>query len=119
MTDRKGIRVIIPERLARLPEIVLDRGRHASFEEGHSATEVIAWITGQEHTRRPARVSPVLVAFLCSANDALGDEDRQKLKPYLPRAIGTAGDGHDELRGWLAIDWLVRVYTPTGSSSRA
>jgi hypothetical protein len=26
--------------------------------------------------------------------------------------IGTAGDNHDELRGWLCVDWLIRVHTP-------
>src|SRR5690606_26994214 len=53
-----------------------------------------------------------LGAFVRRWNDDLDDEGRQRLKPLLPLMVGTAGDGHDELRGWLCADWLVRVHTP-------
>jgi hypothetical protein len=50
---------------------------------------------------------------MCIAlNDGLEQEPRQRLRPYLTRTIGTANDGLDTWRGWLAMDWLARVYTP-------
>jgi hypothetical protein len=104
----------LPDRLEQLlsDEFKLDAG-HSSFDRGHSATEVVAWLTGNDHTASPPCLSPVLRAFLQRLNDTLDDENRQRLKPYLPRCAGTAGDGKDELRGWLAADWAVRVAAPT------
>ena len=102
---------IIEERLKALDSIPLLRGAHDSNEQ-MCAMEAAAWIAGEEHSDRPRCVSPVLGAFVRSWNDALDDEERQALKPCIPRMIGTAGDGHDEERAWMAVDWLVRVCTP-------
>jgi hypothetical protein len=96
-----------------LDQITLSSGGHASRNDGVCATEAIAWLAGEPHSASPKCLSPVLRSFLQSWNDATDDEGREKLKPFLPRAIGTAGDGKDEERGWLAADWLVRVCTPT------
>ncbi len=51
--------------------------------------------------------------FCTTLNDALDDVTRQRILPYLLRTIGTAGDGLDERRYWMALDWLIRVYAPT------
>ena len=37
---------------------------------------------------------------------------RQRLRPYLGRMIGTAGDGVDDARAWRCADWLVRTGAP-------
>src|SRR5262249_30254832 len=37
---------------------------------------------------------------------------RQRLRPYLARTIGTASDGLDGRRSWMAMDWLIRTYAP-------
>lgn len=103
---------IAPERLAELDRINLAVGHHSSFDDGVCAMELVAWLANEPHSDRPKCVSPILSAFLRQWNDDLDDDDRQMLKPYLPRVVGTAGDGHDELRGWLCADWLIRVYTP-------
>jgi hypothetical protein len=31
----------------------------------------------------------------------------------IPHLVGTADDGLDQHRSYLAMDWLIRVYTPT------
>ncbi len=64
---------IIPERLALLDTMHLDKGSHRAFEDGHCAMEVAAWLAGEEHTDAPVCVSPVLRSFLISANDSGGD----------------------------------------------
>lgn len=38
---------IVPERLAQLDQITLDEGSHGSFERGHCAMEVVAWLADQ------------------------------------------------------------------------
>jgi len=57
------------------------------------------------------RVSPVLIALGHGLNDVLPDALRQILVSYIPRLIGTAGDGQDPVRGCRIADWLIQVYT--------
>jgi hypothetical protein len=103
---------VIPERLAALDTITLHKSSHLTFAEGHCAMEVVAWLAGEDHTDVPDCASPVLRTFMIELNDQWGDEQRQKLRPYLPGMVGTAGDGQDEARAYLALDWLIRVFTP-------
>jgi hypothetical protein len=102
----------LAERLAALKDLRLDTGSHRSFTEGVCAMEAVAWLAGEGHTDAPQCASPVLTGFTISLNDRWDDEQRQKLVPFLPRMVGTRGDGQDEARSYLALDWLIRSYTP-------
>jgi hypothetical protein len=90
----------------------LSAGRHARPEQGRCAMEWVAHLAGETHSDRPECVSPVLGAFARSWNDALEDTTRQRLRPYLGRMIGTAGDGLDDARAWRCADWLARTGAP-------
>src|SRR5450755_3643388 len=90
----------------------LARGPHATPEEGRCAMEWVSHLAGEPHSDRPACVSPVLRALCIALNDGLDKHQRQRLRPYLGRTIGTAEDGLDDARAWMAMDWLIRVYTP-------
>jgi len=105
---------IIVERLDALTtgKITLDHGSHGTFDRGHCALEVVAWLADEGHTDAPECASPVLRRFTINLNDSWSQEQRQKLIPFLPRMVGTAGDGQDEARSYLALDWLIRTYTP-------
>jgi hypothetical protein len=99
-------------------------GTHSTPEEGRCAMEWVSYLAGEPHGDRPACVSPVLRAFCTALNDGLDHAPRQRLRLYLARTIGTAGDGLDEPRAWEAMDWLIRTYTPAwlllaGQSSAA
>jgi hypothetical protein len=94
-------------------DYTLSYGTHRTPEEGRCAMEWVSHLAGEPHGDEPACVSPVLRAFCTSLNDGLPDVPRQRLRMYLPRTIGTRDDGLDELRAWMAMDWLIRVYTPT------
>lgn len=87
-------------------------GPHRRPGGGRCAMEWVAHLAGEPHTDTPSTVSPVLAAFVRSRNDALDDRPRQRLRPYLGRTIGTAGDALDEWRAWLCTDWLVRTCVP-------
>ena len=93
-------------------ELILDRGVHNSPDDGLCFMEAAAFFAGEKHSDHPACVSPVLGAFLRNWNDSVDDDFRQKLKPYIQRVIDTANDGKDEVRAWMATDWLVRVCAP-------
>ena len=92
-------------------DYALAYGTHATPEEGRCAMEWVSRIAGEPHSDSPACVSPVLRAFCTALNDGLEDEPRQRLRLYLARTIGTADDGLDEARAWMAMDWLIRTYT--------
>jgi hypothetical protein len=98
-------------------EVKLLSGAHKSrYNERGEMTvcvnEYIAYLAGAEHSDQPKCVSPVLQRFTISLNDNLPDDERQRLRPYAVRMIGTAGDGQDERRSYMALDWLIRTYTP-------
>ena len=91
---------IIDERLAALDSLDLLNGGHDPKDAGKAmcVMEAAAWIAGEPHTDHPQCVSPVLTSYMIRLNDRWDDEKRQTLKPYIPRLIGTAGDGQDEAR---------------------
>jgi hypothetical protein len=93
-------------------DYALAYGTHASPADGRCAMEWVSHLAGESHSDQPECVSPVLRTFCIALNDGLEDEPRQRLRPYLSRTIGTAGDGQDPRRAWMALDWLIRTFTP-------
>ena len=97
--------------------LVLRKGSHPC-DDGACLMEARALILGRPKTDScPPGTSPLLHFFGISLNDAFGDDRRQDLKRFLPRdgvdpLGGTADDGQDEARSYLALDWLIRTYTP-------
>ena len=104
-----------PLPLEELDKVSLAPGPHSSRADGMCAMELAAWIAGQPHTDHPVCVSPVLTRFAIGWNDSLtSDADRDRLiRPLLPQLLRTAGDGQDQARGGMALDWLIREFTPT------
>jgi len=96
----------------QLADYVLTKGQHLSPDDGVCLMELVALFAGREHTDRPPCVSRILGTFGRDLNDQLDDVRRQQLKPLIPRLLGTADDGLDRARRYLALDWLIRTYTP-------
>jgi hypothetical protein len=94
-------------------DYTLGYGTHATPEEGRCAMEWVSYLAGETHSDQPHCVSPVLRAVCIALNDGLDDGPRQALRPYLSRTIGTAQDGLDPVRAWMALDWLIRDYSPS------
>ena len=90
----------------------LENGSHQSPDEGVCLMEAVAWLAREPHSDEPNCVCLVLGAFGRRLNDRLDVERRQRLKPLIPALVGTASDGHAEARGFMAMDWIVRTYTP-------
>jgi hypothetical protein len=103
------------------PRIVLAKGGHDPDDYDSIADcprclfEAYNWAKRQAFTDAcPPGVSPVLHTFGMRLNDCLPDETRQALVRYLPNGSdpldGTASDGRDETRSYMALDWLIRTY---------
>ena len=95
-----------------LDTLVLKKGSHRRADDGLCLLEAAAFLAGEDHSDEPQCVSRVLGTFGRDLNDVLDDTKRQQLKSVLPALLGTAGDGLDETRSYMALDWLIRTYTP-------
>lgn len=109
---------IIDERLPVLDTVRLGVGIHKAPSPGTACPdgcllEIVAWLAGEPWSDHPKCASPVVAAFLRSWNDTLPDDRRQDLKRYIGRLVGSAGTPvQEDTRAWMALDWLVRTYTP-------
>jgi len=103
-----------PERLAQIEALALSSGSHADFSRGMCVMEAVSYVAGEDWSDSPSCASPVIAAFLRSWNDSLDDEARNRLlKPLVPSLVGTkASDAIEERRSYMALDWLIRVFTP-------
>ena len=95
-----------------LDTLTLTKGSHNGPDDGACLLEAASWLAGEPWSDSPRCVSPVLAAYGRALNDALPDDKRQQLKPLLPRLLNTAGDGLDETRRLIALDWLIRTQLP-------
>ncbi len=109
-------RTDLPDRLTPdlLPTLVLTVGDHDAPAAGVCMLEAAAWMAGERWTDRPACVAVPLATMGRGLNDVLPDDQRQALRPLLPRLLGTSGRPEvDERASLLALDWLTRTYLPT------
>src|SRR5216683_2245676 len=95
-----------------LDTLTLAHGSHNDRSNGLCLMEAVAWFAGKPHSDKPPCVSSALGAYGRNLNDLLPETPRQQLKQFIPLLPGTAGDGKDETRGYIALDWLIRTYTP-------
>jgi hypothetical protein len=113
----EGVQVsILEERLPYLEPLKLGRGSHSAPNNGlveACVMEAVAYVAGEQWSDHPECASPVITSFLVSWNDSLADDDRQMLKPYIPRLVGTRTSKLDEeRRSWMLMDWLARECAP-------
>ena len=103
------------------PPITLAAGGHEDDFDGDFDTcekcmfEAYNWLKSEKFTDDcPPGVSAVLHTMGMRLNDCLPDDIRQALVKYLPNGDdpldGTAADGRDETRSYMALDWLIRTH---------
>lgn len=79
-------------KLGLLEDIFLSLGSHESFEGGRACLmEVVSFLAGEPWSDTPECASPVLGVFFRNWNDSLPDDERQTLKRYAPRLVGSRG----------------------------
>lgn len=105
---------LIAERLAQIEALSLSAGSHKDFERGMCVMEATAYVAGEPWSDHPQCACPVITAFMVSLNDGLPNDERNRLlKPLIPRIVGTRSTpAVEERRSYMALDWLIRVYTP-------
>ena len=87
----------------------LGEGLHAYRKDGMCAMEFVAYLNGEPHSDRPQCASPVLTSFVIRLNDHWNDKERQLLKPFLKRIIGTRDEKDAERARVLTMGVANRV----------
>jgi len=95
-----------------LDTLVLRSGPHTSPSDGVSLMEAVSDFAGEPWSNSPSCTSPVIAAYARSLNDWLPDDERQRLKAYIPRLVGTAEPDLELRRAFACADAAVRVFAP-------
>ena len=95
-----------------LDTLVLRSGAHTSPSDGVSLMEAVSAFAGEPWSNSPSCTSPVIAAYARSLNDWLPDDERQRLKAYIPRLVGTAEPDLELRRAFDCADAAVRVFAP-------
>lgn len=93
----------IPPKLLKAPwedvrAISFQPGRHASPAEGICAMELVALLAGLPFSDNPSCTSPVIASFVRGLNDNMPAVTRNRLRPFVPRLIGTVAPHLEEAR---------------------
>ena len=96
-----------------LQTLILKSGAHSNPEDGVCIMEAVAFVAGEPHSDHPMCASPSISEFLRRWNDRCNEEQRQELKQYIPRLVGSRATPEIEAkRAYLAADFAVRVAAP-------
>ena len=109
------------EQIKKLESMTVYGGGHQAPPEGGEvmgcAVELAAHLAGEaQWSDHPQCVCPVIAAFVRPWNDRIKDDERRTriMREVIPVIVGTRSTrAVEKKRGWLAVDWSLRVRTPT------
>ena len=90
----------------------LRRGHSNAPAEGACAMDAVNWLVHGKHGDTPECACPVIGAYVIAGNDAMPDDVRQKLLPYLHRIAGSRSKNHQWARARALVLGAVRVVAP-------
>ncbi len=102
-----------------LEALTLAYGGHKSRDTGLCLMEAVAYFAGEDHTDHPQCACPVLTSYGITLNDKLPDDQRQRLKPLIPKLVGTRNPELEQKRMFFLLDKAVRVFTPIALGNAA
>ena len=73
--------------------------------------EAVAYFAKEPHSDHPKCACPVLTSFMITLNDRMADSERQLLKPYIHKLIGTR-DGNAQKRADILAWASIVEFTP-------
>jgi hypothetical protein len=98
----------LPEtHMLDLDTLILAHGAHKEREQGLCLMEAVAYFAGLPHSDHPKCSSPALTEFGIRINDSMNESERQRLKPFIPRLVGTNDQTKERTRYrilcWAAV----------------
>lgn len=97
---------------ARSDQVRLHPGQHTAESGQLCLLEAAAVLAGEPLTDHPRCVSPIVCTVGIRLNDLGTHRQRQTLTRFLPNLVGTAGDGKEDSRRWVALDFSLRTVWP-------
>jgi hypothetical protein len=92
--------------VVNLDSLRLEPGKHRSPRDGVCLLELTSILAREEFSDRPRCVCEVIAAFLRGWNDRSSHAERQRLRPYATRVIGSrAGRGATSRRRDVCLIW--------------
>jgi hypothetical protein len=93
--------------VAATERVRLDVGRHETPGDGACVVELASLVAREPFSDRPDCVCPVIAAFLRGWNDRSAYADRQRLRPYARRIVGsTSSPTVTRWRRDLCLAWV-------------
>jgi hypothetical protein len=77
---------------------VLHKGHSDDPAHGACAMDAINWLVHGQHGDAPACACPVIASYVTYGNDAMPDNIRQRLLPYLYRIAASRSEAHQGVR---------------------
>ena len=90
----------------------LRRGHSDNPSGGACAMDAVNWLVHGQHGDQPVCASPAIGAYVIALNDAMPDDQRQRLLPFLPRIAGSRSSEHEQIRAEIFARGAVRVLAP-------
>jgi hypothetical protein len=79
---------------------------------GACAMAAVNWLVHGKHSDRPKCACPVVGRFVMAGNDAMDDDDRQRLLPYLHRIAGSRSPEYAQSRAAIIVSAALRIWAP-------
>jgi len=95
----------------------LRKGNSASPREGACTMDAVSWLAYGHLGDYPECASPALSQYVIIGNDAMPHYQRQRLKPYIFRLMGSRDDNAELPRARHLAMAAVRVFTPRALES--
>ena len=117
----------IRKRLSLVPKIWHGANHGARYQTDDGGIgravcvmEAVSFIAGEQITDHPSCVDTTMSDFLIRLNDTADEEQRQRLRPYVVRLVGTRSATADQLqeRGRLMREWAARMGEKYGFTAR-
>jgi hypothetical protein len=90
----------------------LRQGNSNDPRNGACLLDAVSWFEYGRLGDSPACVCPVIRAFARGINDAMNDADRQRLKVFIPRLVGTVDPEAEQTRAEYLAWQAIRVFAP-------
>ncbi len=90
----------------------LRRGHSADPSGGACAMDAVNWLVHGRHGDQPECACPVIGRYVIGINDAMPDDQRQRLLAFLPRIAGSRSAAHEQARAEILARGAVRVLAP-------
>lgn len=101
-----------------LSALILAHGSHHTREQGVCLMEAVAWFANEPHSDAPTCASPVLAAIGIRLNDRWSDDERQLLKPFILKLVGTRDPSLESRRVYVYVDHIIRSILPAALRQR-